>query len=179
MFERSCFNRQTVSQSIAPSDQKTMCQRKVGCVLAVRSENLHRTQNLLRMEHCAFLEAIRFFRKVGCERHKLQFRTVQQNQKSFPWMQDWGWMVSPHLIYGIWSSQFLETRIRVIKKRRNPRTNVREVRSTPHTIQNESNLIEWSMIWIMLILFPRTSHLLIRKLVCMCFKKKKQWSRCS
>ena len=31
------------------------------------------------------------------------------------WMQDWGSMVSPHLIYGIWSSQFLETRIRVLK----------------------------------------------------------------
>ena len=32
-----------------------------------------------------------------------------------PWTQDWAWTVSPHLIYGIWSSQFLETRIRVIK----------------------------------------------------------------
>ena len=56
------------------------------------------------------------FQSVGCVRNKLQFRTVQQNQKSFPRMQDWGWMVYPLLIYGIWSSPFFtETRIRVIK----------------------------------------------------------------
>ena len=30
------------------------------------------------------LEAIRMFQAVGCARNKLQFRTVQQNQKSFP-----------------------------------------------------------------------------------------------
>ena len=29
------------------------------------------------------------------------FRTVQQNQKSFPWMQDSRWTVYPRLIYGI------------------------------------------------------------------------------
>ena len=43
-----------------------------------------------------------------CVRSKPQFHTVQQNQTSFLLMQDWGWMVSPHLIYGIWSSQFLK-----------------------------------------------------------------------
>ena len=74
-----------------------------------------RIQNLHQVEHCAFLEVIPLFQSVGCARNKLQFRTVQQNQKSFPWTQDWGWMISPHLIHGIWSSQFLETRIRVIK----------------------------------------------------------------
>ena len=47
-----------------------------------------RTQNLLRVEHCAFLEVIRLFQYVGCARNKLQFRTAQQNQKSFLWMQD-------------------------------------------------------------------------------------------
>ena len=36
-------------------------------------------------------------------------------------------------------------------------------------ITHISNLKEWSMIWIMLILFPETSNLLIRKLCCMCF----------
>ena len=56
------------------------------------------------------------FRWVGCVRNKLQFRTVQQNQKSFPWTQDWGWTVHPRLNYGVWSSKFFtETRIRVIK----------------------------------------------------------------
>ena len=39
-------------------------------------------------EHCAFLEVIHLFQSVGCVRIKLQFRTVQQNQKSFLWMQD-------------------------------------------------------------------------------------------
>ena len=35
-----------------------------------------------------FLEVIHLFQTVGCVRNKLQFRTVQQNQKSFLWMQD-------------------------------------------------------------------------------------------
>ena len=48
----------------------------------VQSANLH------QVAHCAFWEAIRLFQSVGCVRNKLQFRTVQQNQKSFPWMQD-------------------------------------------------------------------------------------------
>ena len=61
-------------------------------------------------------EVIHLLQWVGCVRNKLQFRIVQQNRKSSLWMQDWAWMVSPHLIYGIWSSQFLVTRIRVNKK---------------------------------------------------------------
>ena len=36
----------------------------------------------------AFLEVLHLFRSVGCVRNKLQFRTVQQIQKSFLWMQD-------------------------------------------------------------------------------------------
>ena len=51
-------------------------------------QEILRIQNLHRVEHCAFSEAIRLFQSVGCVRNKLQFRTVQQNQKSFPWMQD-------------------------------------------------------------------------------------------
>ena len=61
-------------------------------------QEILRIQNLLQVEHRAFSEAIRLFRYVGCARNKLQFRSAQQNQKSFPWMQDWGWLVSPHLI---------------------------------------------------------------------------------
>ena len=34
-----------------------------------------------------FSEATRSFQSAGCVRNKLQFRTAQQNQKSFPWMQ--------------------------------------------------------------------------------------------
>ena len=47
-----------------------------------------RTQNLHQVEHCAFWEAIHLFQSVGCVRNKLQFCTVQQNQKSSPWTLD-------------------------------------------------------------------------------------------
>ena len=71
-------------------------------------QEILRIQNPLLEEHCAFLEVIHLFQSVGCVKNKLQIRTVQQNQKSFPSMQDWGWTVNPHLIYGIWSSQFFK-----------------------------------------------------------------------
>ena len=92
---------------------------------------------------------------VGCVRNKLEFRTVQQNQKSFPWTQDWGWTVYPNLIYGIWSSQFFtETRIRVIKNGETRLwTNVKFVQYLTH-FKNERNLMEWLTIWTVLILFP-------------------------
>ena len=50
-------------------------------------QEILRTRNLLQVEQCAFSEVIRLFQSVGCVRNKLQFRTAQQNQKSFPWMQ--------------------------------------------------------------------------------------------
>ena len=50
-------------------------------------QEILRIHNLLRV---AFLEVIRLFQSAGCARNKLQFRTVQQNQKSSFWMQDWG-----------------------------------------------------------------------------------------
>ena len=106
-------------------------------------------------------------------KNKLQFRAFQQDQKSFFWMQDWGWMVSPHLIHGIWSSQFLEAHgIRVIK---NGETRLwTNVKFVQHLTQfhNENNLMGWSTIWTMLILFPQTSILLIKKLCFMCLKTK-------
>ena len=140
-------------------------------------QEILRIHNLHQVEHCAFLVVIHLFRKVGCVRNKLQFHTVQQNQKSFPWTQDWVWTAYPHLIYGIWSSQFFtETRIRVIK---NGETCVRTyVRFVQHLTQfkNERNLMEW-LIWTMLIVFPQTSNLLTRKLCCMCLKTTKHWSR--
>ena len=96
-------------------------------------QEILRIQSLRQVEHCAFSEVIRLFQPVGCLRNKLQFRTVQQNQKSFPWMEDWGWTVYPRLIYGIWSSEFFtETRIRVIKNGEAPCTNF--VRVNPHKL---------------------------------------------
>ena len=104
--------------------------------------------------------------QFGCVRNKLQFRTVQQNQKSCPWIQDEGWTVYPRLIYGIWSSQFFkETRIRMIK-----------YGETRVNLQHERKFMERLMIWTMFILFPQTYILLVRKLCCMCLKTTKQWS---
>ena len=45
--------------------------------------DLEETQNRHQEENCAFWEVIRLFQSVGCVRNRLQFRTVQQNQKSF------------------------------------------------------------------------------------------------
>ena len=142
-------------------------------------EEILRIQNLLRVEDCAFSEVIRLIQSVGCVRNKLQSRTVQQNQKSFPWMQDWGGMEKRHLIYWIWSLQFFtETRIRVIKHGETcVRTKMRLVQCLTQ-FKNERNLMECSMIWTTLILFPEKSILLVRKLCCMCLKITKQWSRC-
>ena len=51
-------------------------------------QEILRTRHLLQMEHYAFSEVIRLFQSAGCVRNKLQFRTLQQNQQSFPWTQD-------------------------------------------------------------------------------------------
>ena len=64
-----------------------------------------------------FLEVIHLLQLVGCVRNRHQFLTAQQNLKLSLWTQDWDWMVLPHLIYGIWSLQFLETRVRTIQNR--------------------------------------------------------------
>ena len=78
---------------------------------------------------CIFGSHIRLFQLAGCVRNKLQFHRVQQNQVSFLLMQDWGWTVYPHLISGIWSSQFFsETRIRMI--------NYAETRKIPNATEN-------------------------------------------
>ena len=109
-------------------------------------QEIVRIQNPLLVEHCAFSEALRLFQSVGCVRNKLQFRTVQQNQKSFPWTQDWGWTVYPF---------FKETRIRMIK-----------YGETRKNFQRERKFMERWMIWTMLIFFPQTSILLVKKLCC-------------
>ena len=71
------------------------------------------------------LEVVHLFQEVGCVTKKLQFRTVQQNQKSFPWTQDWGWTVYPLLIYEHDSEPYGTGR---------PVGNKREGCSPPHTI---------------------------------------------
>ena len=53
------------------------------CLKTPTSQEILRTRNLLLVEHCVFSEATRSFQSAGCVRNKLQFRTAQQNQKSF------------------------------------------------------------------------------------------------
>ena len=49
--------------------------------------------------------------------------------------------------------------------------------NTSHNSKTKTISKSDQMFWIMLILFPQTSNLLIRKLCCMCLKTTKQWSR--
>ena len=51
-------------------------------------QEILRIQNLRQVEHCAFLEAVHFVPISWMCKKQIQFRTVQQNQKSFLWMQD-------------------------------------------------------------------------------------------
>ena len=133
-------------------------------------QEILRIQNLRQVQHCAFLEVIRLFQSVGCARNKRQFRTVQPNQKSFLLDAVLRLEVSPHLIYGILSSQFLETRIRV-----ETRWLINEKFVQRFTrFNNKHNLKEWSMIWTMSILSRQTSILLVRKLKFVCVWR--QWS---
>ena len=50
--------------------------------------DLEDSKSYIRWNIVHFLEVTRSFQLVGCVRNKLQFRTIQQNQKSFPWTQD-------------------------------------------------------------------------------------------
>ena len=43
-------------------------------------QEILRTQNLLRVEHCVFWEVIHLFQPVGCARNKLQFHTVSSTE---------------------------------------------------------------------------------------------------
>ena len=56
-----------------------------------------RTQNLLLVEHHAFLEVIHLFQQVGCARSKPQFHTVQQNPKPSLWTFGLRWDKIPAL----------------------------------------------------------------------------------
>ena len=87
------------------------------CFKTLILQEILRTRNLSQVEHCVFLEATRSFQSAECARNRLQFRTAQQNQKSFPWMQVLGWTVDPRLTCGIWSLLFFtEIRTKVNKK---------------------------------------------------------------
>ena len=77
-----------------------------------------------------------------------------------------GWK-TPHLISGIWSSQFFTgARTRMIK-----------FGETRRNLQRERKFMESLMIFTMLILFPQTWILFVRKLCCTSFKTTKQWPR--
>ena len=90
------------------------------CFKTLTSREILRILNPLLEEHCAFLDVIHLFQSVGCVRNKLQFRTVQQNQKSFLWMQGWGWTVYPHLILWDLIVAVLGNTNQSLKERRDP-----------------------------------------------------------
>ena len=98
-------------------------------------QEILRTQNPLLEEHYAFLEVMRSFQSAGGVRNKLQFPTVQQNQKSFfveglrldgfPARDLWDLIVA--VLHGNTSQSNQE--------RRDLCTNLREVRAAPHKLQ--------------------------------------------
>ena len=61
--------------------------REPDCFKTPILQDILRIQNVHRVEHYAFLEVIHLFQSVGCVRNKLRFRTIQQNEKSFLWIQ--------------------------------------------------------------------------------------------
>ena len=125
-------------------------------------------KNLHEVEYCAFLEAIRLCQQVGCARNRLQFCTVLQNQKSFPWTQDWGWTLYPRLIWDLIVAVLYGNTYRNNQERRDPHKF--PTRKKFHWKIDDLDNVD---------LFPQTCILLVRKLCCMCLKTTKKWSRWS
>ena len=126
-------------------------------------QEILRIQNLHLVEHYAFLEVTRSFQSVGCLRNKLQFRTAQQNLKSFPWMQ------AGLRLDGIPAFDLRDLIVTVLHG------NAIKVNKYSHLhLQRERKFLDKLMIGIMLILFPQTRIFLVRKLCCMCLKTTKQ-----
>ena len=118
-------------------------------------QEILRIQNLHQVEHCAFLKVIHLCQSVGSVRNKLQFRTVQQ--------------IRHH---------FLGRRIEVGRKTgtrcmgSDRRSSSRKHESEKSSTWKKSHGI--MMIWTMLILFPQTCILPVRKLCCIFLKTSKQ-----
>ena len=139
-------------------------------------QEILKIRNPLLEEHCACSEVIHLFQSVGCVRNKLQFRTVQQNQK--PFLLNAGLRLGGIPALDLWDlivAVLGNTNQNRIEQGDLSKKNKREACSPPHTIhKRKQSQRVGSMIWIMLILFPQTSNLLIRKLCCMCLKTTKQ-----
>ena len=101
-----------------------------------------------------FLEVIHLFQSVGtCKKQTSVSHSFNRITNHFFGCRiDVGWYPRTWF-YGIWSSQFLETRIGVIKNGETRLwTNGKFVQHLTQ-FKNEINLKQWSMIWLMLILF--------------------------
>ena len=115
------------------------------CFKTLTSREILRTQNLLRVEHCAFLEVIHCSDKLDVQETNFSFTQFNRIRNHF-----FGCRIEVR-----WHSRsrcrILETRIRTEK---NGETrcwiNVKFVLHLTR-FTNASNLREWSMIWIMLI----------------------------
>ena len=123
-----------------------------------------RTQNLLQVEHCAFLEAIHLFQTFGCVRNKRQCPTALPNQKSYRWILDCEWM--DYLF--LWDV--------MIKVLRTPQQEtVREI-TNPNPNKREPEMLINYRMWTTL---PQTHTLLKVSLSCTPSKTMKQWSKWS
>ena len=116
------------------------------------------------------------FRKSYICSNKLDVQETNFNFTQFNriWNHFFGWRIEvgrySRSWYGIWSLQLLETRIRTEKNERGETNCWSNVKFVLHLTRftNASNLREWSVIWIMLILFSSS---------CCKFLKNKERSR--
>ena len=128
---------------------------------------------------CVFWKSLRLFRSVGCVRK--QTSVSHSSTESEIISLDAGLKLDGYprtWFYGIWSSQFLETRIRVIKHEETCVPNQREDRSTPHTNQKRkqshgmiNDFGQWRLFSLKRQFFSPGSF------GCLCLKTTKQWSR--
>ena len=137
-------------------------------------QEILRIQNLLQVEHCAFLEVIHLFRSAWmC---KKQTSVSHSSTESEIISLDAGLRLDGIPALDLWDLivTVLGNTNQSHKEQGDLLMNKREVRSPPHTIQKRKQSQRVINDLEMLILFPQTSNLLIRKLCRMCLKTTKQ-----
>ena len=136
-----------------------------------------RTQYLFLVEHCAFFGSHTFVPiSLMCKKKNFSFAQFNRIRNHFFGCRiEVGWYSRTWFVGSDRRSSW-EHESESSRTGRPGNEQTWSSFTTSHNAKNASNLREWSMIWIMLILFPQTSNLLIWKL-CMCLKTTKQWQR--
>ena len=132
-------------------------------------QEILKIQNLLQVENCVFSGATRSFQSAGCVRKKPQFAQLNRIRNHFLGCRFEDGRYTRAWLMG--SDCYCSSR----KYESEQASTVKHV----YISNAEANLMEWLMIWIMLILFLQTSILLVGKLCCIYLKATKQWSRWS